>query len=85
MGATAQASGSTTLVASSRPPSPTSTTATCTRSCANARKAIKVASSKNVSPSSRKAHGTRRTISSKSVAARSSEMGSPATRMRSQK
>src|SRR5437660_397317 len=84
-GAIAQANGSTTLVASSRPPSPTSTTAICTRSCAKARKPISVVSSKKVSPSSRSAHGTRRAISASSAAARSSETGSPATRIRSQK
>ncbi len=89
----AQASGRTTLVASSLPPRPTSTTIADTPASAKARKPIKVASSKNVSPSPSsapagppaRAQGTRRRIAPSSAAARSSEMGAPSMRMRSQK
>ena len=47
---TAAATGSSTLVASSRPPSPTSTTAVSTPASAKQRKAIAVVASKKVAP-----------------------------------
>src|SRR3989475_3427632 len=81
--ATAHARGCTTLVASRRPPRPTSITRTSTPR--KARNAISVTISKNVSPGSPSAQGTRARTSSSSSQARSSEMGSPSSRMRSQK
>src|SRR6267378_3637587 len=80
---TAQARGLTTLVASRRPPSPTSITIASTSR--KARNAISVTISKNVSPGSPSAQGTPERTSSSSSHARSSEMGTPSRRMRSQK
>ncbi len=88
MRATAATSGVTALVASKRPPSPTSTTAAPTRSRAMCRSPTSVANSKYVSrslspPSSCQGHARR--TSSIRVASAASSMGRPSTWMRSWK
>jgi hypothetical protein len=78
---TALTSGVTTLVLSSRPPSPTSTTAISAPRAAKSANAIAVVASKNVAPSS-VTSGCRRPVH---IATASSEMATPSTRIRSRK
>ncbi len=76
---TALTSGRTTLVLSSRPPSPTSATAISTPRAAKSAKAIAVVASKKVARRSR-ISGRRRSVH---IATASSPIGTPSTRMRS--
>ncbi len=76
---TALTRGVTMLVLSSRPPSPTSTTAISAPRAAKSAKAIAVVASKNVAPSS----CTRGAMRAVHIATAASEIGTPSTRIRS--
>ena len=78
---TALASGRTTLVLSSRPPSPTSTTAISAPRAAKSAKAMAVLASKKVAFRSRMSGWSR----SVHIATASSPIGTPSTRIRSRK